>query len=87
MIYTGRSKDGSDAIQAGLYVSPDEKEWSNMPYTKTQKEHASQTRIHWIVFGHISGKRTLRDEYNLIKNKTSTLPRTCRDYVITAIEE
>lgn len=38
------------------------------------------------VFDHISGKRSLRDEYELILNKKSLLSRRCRDYVVNIIE-
>jgi len=85
--YTGRTADGSDAIETGAYLSPDGKEWSNMPYTDEQHKHEKSVRVHWRIFDHINSKRTLRDEYHLILAKKSTLPRLCRDYVINCFIE
>jgi hypothetical protein len=84
--YTGKTADGSDMLQTGVYLSPDGNEWSNKPYTEEQKMKEKEHNIHWKVFDHISGKRTLRDEYDLIKEKKSTLSKTCRDYVKQIIE-
>lgn len=78
--YTGKSADGSDMKEVmGAFVSPDGKEWSNMPYTE-------EDRIYEKIFNHINGIRTFRDEYNLILAKKSTLPRKCRDYLVKMIE-
>lgn len=86
MILTGKSVDGADAIHGGVYGNPENTEWSNMPYTKEQREHKKLVKIHWKVFDHISGKRSLLDEYDLIKLKKSTLTKICRSYVIDKIE-
>ena len=80
--YTGSSKDGSDARQChGAYVSPDGKEWSNMPYPKTK-----QQRTHDEIMKHIVGKRNFLQEYDLIKTGQSELSRSHREYVIGFIE-
>lgn len=45
-----------------------------------------EERIFDKVYNHIEGKRTLRDEYNLINEKKSTLPKACRDYVVSLFD-
>ena len=77
MILTGRSEDGSDAYPAmGVFTSPDGEEWSNKPYTKEDKMWEK-------VYNHLSKNlRTLRDEYEMIMDKKSTLPRVLRDYIV-----
>lgn len=84
--YTGKTADGSDAIQTGVYLSPDGNQWSNMPYTKEQIEHDKLIRRHWRVYDHISKhQRTLREEYHLILQRKSTLPKAERNYVIDSM--
>lgn len=82
MIFTGRSADGSDMFPAnGVYLSPDGEEWSNMPYTK-------EDRMHEEVYDYLaSNLRSMRMEYNLIKEKKSKLSRRLRDYIVSVIEE
>jgi len=82
MILTGRSADGSDAYPAmGVYLSPDGEEWSNMPYTK-------EDRMAEEVYDYLaSNLRSMRMEYNLIKEKKSKLSRRLRDYIVSVIEE
>jgi hypothetical protein len=77
MILTGRSEDGSDVYPAmGVFTSPDGEEWSNKPYTKEDKMWEK-------VYNHLSKNlRTLRDEYKMIMDKKSTLPRVLRDYIV-----
>jgi hypothetical protein len=77
MILTGRSEDGSDAYPAmSMFASPDGEEWSNKPYTKEDKMWEK-------VYKHLSqNRRTLGDEYEMIMNKKSTLPRVLRDYIV-----
>jgi len=77
MIFTGKSADGSDAYPAkGVYLSPDGKEWSNMPYTKEDKM--------WEALYPELAKRlhSLEMEYELILQKKSTMSRRHRDYVV-----
>lgn len=82
MIFTGKSADGSDAYPAkGVYLSPDGEEWSNMPYTK-------EDRMSEEVYDYLaSNLRSLRMEYNLIKEKKSKLSRSLRDYIVSIIED
>ena len=77
MILTGRCEDGSDSYPAmGVFTSPDGEEWSNKPYTKEDKMWEK-------VYNHLSKNlRTLRDEYEMIMDKKSTLPRVLRDYIV-----
>lgn len=76
MIFTGKSADGSDMYPAkGVYVSPDGKEWSNMPYTKEDKMWEE-------LYPYLAKNlRSLKDEYELINQKKSPLSRRLRDYV------
>lgn len=82
--YTGSSADGRDIRPAeGMYVSEDGTWWSSEPITPEQKEYSKNLRA---LYNHIDGKRTPRDEYNLIKEKKSKLPRSVRDWVIKQFE-
>lgn len=84
MFISGKTKDGSDAIiPLGVYVSPDGKEWSNMPYTKEQR---SQDNTHKEIINHLEyHSRSIFDEYNLIIEGKSKLSKRCRDYVIELV--
>lgn len=50
--------------------------------SRPTKQELEAARLHWICFNHIAGKRTFRDEYNLILEKKSTLPAACRKFII-----
>jgi len=81
MILTGKSADGSDAYPAlGVFQSPDGEQWSNQPYTKEDKM--------WLELYPYLAKnlRSLKDEYELVKEKKSNLSRRLRDYVIHLME-
>jgi MinD-like ATPase involved in chromosome partitioning or flagellar assembly len=39
------------------------------------------------IYNHINGKRSLRDEYNLIIERKSTLTSACRKYLLQKFEE
>lgn len=89
--YTGKTADGSDMEEVGgMFVSPDGKEWSNTPYTQEQylqaKEERRLNRIYKEILEHINGKRTLQDEYNLIKNKQSGMSARCKKFLVDLIE-
>ena len=82
MILTGKSADGSDAYPAqGVFVSPDGEQWSNMPYTKEDKMW--QELYPYLA----KNLRSLKDEYELIKQKKSQLSRRLRDFVIYLMEQ
>jgi hypothetical protein len=77
MIFTGKSADGSDMYPVkGVFVRPDGKEWSNMPYTKEDKM--------WDKLYPELAKRmhSLKVEYDLVLSKKSTLSRRLRDFII-----
>jgi hypothetical protein len=76
MIFTGRSDDGSDMYPVmGSFVSPDGKEWSNMPYTKEDKMYQE-------LYFHLSKNLiSIEEEYELVLIKQSKLSRRLRDYV------
>ena len=46
------------------------------------KQEREAYRIHKQCFDHIAGKRSFRDEYNLIMAKKSTLPAACRNFIV-----
>ena len=80
-IYTGSSADGSDMREVkGFFVSPDGEQWSNMPYTLEQRAY-DKVYDHMVRTG-----RTLREEYDLILAKKSTLSRYCRDFIANQFE-
>lgn len=76
MIYTGKSEDGSDAYPVmGAFLSPNGKEWSNMPYTKEDKMYQE-------LYFHLSKNlRYIEEEYELVLNKQSNLSSRLRNYV------
>ena len=80
-IFTGKSADGSDMYPAmGAFVSPDGTEWSNMPYTKEDKMWQE-------LYPHLAKNlRSLKDEYQLVKNKQSNLSKRLRDFVVHLME-
>jgi hypothetical protein len=61
---------------------PDGKIWSNKPWILTKED-----RMYWTIRDHIDGKRSLQDEYNLVKEKKSTLSRTLRDFLVKFMDE
>ena len=81
-IYTGKSADGSDIQEVqGMYLHPDG------TFSNISPDRVKEERLWNAIYDHISGKRTLREEYNLIKEKKSTLPAAHRAYVVKLIEE
>ncbi len=48
---------------------------------------SKEQKMAWEIYDHIAAnRRTLRDEYNLIQQKKSTLSRRLRDFVVELIE-
>jgi hypothetical protein len=89
--YTGRTVDGSDMMEAqGMYISDCGTYWSNQPITDEQKKDAKEyeyhQRMHNNIHNHLNGCRSFKKEYNLIKKKQSTLPKSLRDYLIKWFE-
>ena len=90
MFITGwTDKEGNSITHQplGMFTSPDGKEWSNMPYTKEQREIAKVynrfERIRSKVIDHlIRTNRSILEEIELIEIKKSTLPRYCKDWLI-----
>jgi hypothetical protein len=83
-MYTGTSGDGSDMTEfEGVYTNPENpEEWSNMPYPPSKKQ-----RMAFEIYDHISvNQRSLKDEYDLIQQKKSTLSRRLREFVVELIE-
>ena len=81
MIFTGKSADGSDMYPVmGMFMSPDGEQWSNQPYTK-------EDRMWQELYPHLAKRLiSLEDEYQLVKQKQSTLSRRLRDYVVHLME-
>jgi len=71
MIYTGKSADGSDM-----------EEISDFTFFPTKED-----RMYWEIRNHIDGKRSLQDEYDLVKAKKSTLSRVLRDFLVKFMDE
>lgn len=83
MMFTGKSEDGSDMKEfEGLYEHPDGEQFSNQPWIITKED-----RMYWEIRGHIDGKRSLQDEYDLVKAKKSTLSRALRDFLVKFMDE
>ena len=83
-IITGKSEDGSDAqVAEGVYTNPENpSEWSDMPFPPSKEQ-----KMAWEIYDHIAANtRSLRDEYDLIQQKKSTLSKRLRDFVVELIE-
>ena len=82
--YTGNTADGSDMREVeGMYISPNGKEFSNMPYAPSREDRLyARCREHCAA-----NMRTWRDEYELIKQKKSTMSSACRAYLLTEFEK
>jgi hypothetical protein len=83
-IFTGKSADGSDAqVAEGVYTNPENpSEWSNMPFPPSKGQ-----KMAWEIYDHIAANsRTLKEEYDLIQQKKSTLSKRLRDFVVELIE-
>lgn len=81
---TGKSADGSDAHEVeGLYVNPENPdEWGSIPFPPTKEQ-----KMAWEIYDHISAhNRSLKDEYDLVQQKQSTLSKRLRDFVVDLIE-
>lgn len=82
-LYTGKSADGSDMKEfEGLYEHPDGEQFSNQSWIITKED-----RMYWEIRDHIDGKRSLQDEYDLVKAKKSTLSRALRDFLVKFMDE
>jgi len=83
-IITGKSADGSDAqIAEGVHVNPENpSEWSDIPFPPSKEQ-----KMAWEIYDHIAANsRTLKEEYDLIQQKKSTLSKRLRDFVVELIE-
>lgn len=79
--YFGKSKDGSDLKEVeGMYVSPDGKEWSNMPYTdKVSREKYKKARIYDEIYNYCAERGlTVSEAFNQIAKKESGLSARCK---------
>jgi hypothetical protein len=54
----------------------------NTPFFPTKED-----RMYWEIRDHIDGKRSLQDEYDLVKAKKSTLSRALRDFLVKFMNE
>ena len=84
--YNGSTRDGSDMREfKGMYVSPCGEYWSSQPITDEQKSQDRKEQYHTRMHNNINELSILGsflDEYKLILAKTSTLPRSLRDYLV-----
>jgi hypothetical protein len=82
-MYTGKSADGSDMVEmgAGVYDLGNGM-WGDMPLPPSKGQ-----KMAWEIYDHIAANnRTLKEEYDLVQQKTSTLSRRLRDFVVLLIE-
>jgi hypothetical protein len=82
--YTGHGDPNGDDFYVeqfrGMFISEDGNSWSNKPLTKNQ-------RLYESIYEHCAKHlRSFEDEYNLIKEKKSTLSTSHREYLIYLIE-
>ena len=86
-IYYGKSEDGSDMkLYEGVYHNEVTGMWSNDPKQIFSKDELKDVRLRNIILKHIERKRSLKDEYELIKQKKSKLTKSQRDYLINQFE-
>lgn len=85
-IYTGKSADGSDAKEAGVevFLSEDKSIWSTKPLTKDQAKSFSMKNE---VLDYMNDKRSLDMVREEILNKTCSLSKRCRDYILSHYDE
>jgi hypothetical protein len=73
--------------EMGAFINPkNDDEWSTLPYNKEQKSaHKAYQRVRLIfkkITSHLDRtNRSIKEELLLIKNKKSTLPKYCRDWL------
>ena len=85
--YYGNSEDGTDMkMFEGVYHNEVTGQWSNDPKQIFTKEQLADMRRYDEVTKYISGKRSFKDEYELILQKKSTLTKSQRDWLIDQIE-
>lgn len=75
-----------------MYVSPDGTSWSNMPFTKEQKQWDKERNRDLIFSERIidfleKKQRTLQYEYNRIKDNTSTLQKKLQKWFLEHYDE
>jgi hypothetical protein len=81
--YHGSSADGSDIRPSlGVFINPNnENEWSTAPYNKEQNLRLKEYNDWEQIYNQLDGK-TLLEEYELVLQKKSNLPRRLRDILI-----
>lgn len=89
MFINGKSAGGWDAREEqGAFVSPDGKEWSNLPYTKEQREQDRAYQLEGRIIDDIHAYLQ-RKEIPIIKaieevrERRSGLSRRCRKWIMT----
>jgi hypothetical protein len=75
-----------------MYASPDGTGWSNMPYTKEQKQWDKERKRDLLFAERIIDfverrQRTLRYEYQRIKDGTSTLQKKVQQWFLEHYDE
>jgi hypothetical protein len=73
--------------EMGAFINPkNDNEWSTTPYNKEQKKAYKAYQRVRLTFNKITRhldrtNRSIKEELLLIKNKQSTLPKYCRDWL------
>ena len=81
--YHGSSADGSDMRRTlGVFTNPkNDKEWSTEPYNAEQRAVQKEYNDWEAIYKQLDG-RTLFQEYELVLQKKSKLPRRLRDILV-----
>lgn len=78
----------SIGMQLRFFALSDKAEGKTIiPLQESTKEERKWSSCKHEVMKHINGRKTLRDEYNLILEKKSELSKSCRDWVVSFFTE
>jgi len=89
MFFNGKSDCGWDAREEqGVFVSPDGKEWSNLPYTKEQREQDRAYRLEGRIIDEIHAYLERKDipiskAIEEVRERCSGLSHRCRKWITT----
>ncbi len=86
-LYTG-NKDSVEEF-LGMFTNPKRPdEWSSKPYTSEQKKEVANHKTYWQIWNHCArNSSTFREMYHQIKNKTCTMNKRQRDYLVGMFED
>ena len=91
MFVTGQSKCGWDAREEqGVFVHPNGKEWSNLPFTKEQREQDRAYKLEGRIIDDIHAYLQLKDitiskAIEEVQQGRSGLSHRCRKWITTSL--